>query len=188
MSELQVLDAVSRVLRGETDAFELIVKEYQSRVLRICRAVVGNPEDAEDAAQEVFYRTYRSLSSFRLDRRFTPWIVSIAMNTAKSYYRKRGRIMKGIASTEAEDLPSDGSVEERGERALMEESIRSAVRGLPEKLRGVVVLYYLEEMDVAEVAEALDLGKENVKSRLHRARALLRDILARDATDEAARG
>ena len=188
MSEPQVLDAVGRVLRGETEAFELIVREYQSRVLRICRAVVFSREDAEDAAQEVFYRTYRSLSSFRLDRRFTPWIVSIALNTAKSYYRKRGRIMSGIASAAAEGLEATDSVEETGERALMEESVRAAVRHLPEKLRGVVVLYYLEEMNVTEVAEALNLGKENVKSRLHRARGVLRDILARDATDEANHG
>lgn len=188
VGEPQVLDAVGRVLRGETEAFELIVRTYQSHVLRICRAVVGTREDAEDAAQEVFYRTFRSLSSFRLDRRFAPWIAAIAVNTAKSYYRKRGRITKGVVSSETDLVAADGSVEEAGERAVLEESIRTAVQSLPEKLRGVVVLYYLEEMDVAEVAEALSLGKENVKSRLHRARARLRDILARDATDAVKRG
>lgn len=91
--------------------------------------------------------------------------------------------MSRTVPVEAENLPSDDSVEESGERALMEQSIRRAVRRLPEKLRGVVVLYYLEEMDVAEVSETLNLGKENVKSRLHRARAALREILEHDATD-----
>lgn len=169
-SEAEILESVSRVLRGEREAFALLVREYQGLILRICRGLLNNPEDAEDAAQEVFYRAFRALGSFRLDRRFTPWIAAIAVNTAKSYYRSRGRRTSKLAAVEPDSLPSGDCVEGEGERRVMVEAVRSAVERLPEKLREVVVLYYLEELDVSDVAEALQIGRENVKSRLHRAR------------------
>lgn len=182
--DAQILVAVSRVLHGDRDAFEVVVKEYQGLVLRICSSLLGNREDAEDASQEVFYRAFRSLSSFRLDRRFVPWLISIALNTAKSYYRRRGRARSRRSSRSPEDLPSSGSVEAEGERRLVESAIRTAVSRLPDRLREVVVLYYLEELSVSDVAEAMGLSKENVKSRLHRSRAVLRSFLGNDATGD----
>jgi len=178
-----VLEAVSRVLHGEVDAFEVIVREYQGMVRRICRSIVPLHEDAEDAGQEVFLRAYRALSSFRLDRRFTPWIVSIALNTAKSHYRKSGRISSMRSTVGPEQLPGTSFPERESERHFVEKRVRTAVLALPERLREAAYLYYLEELDVADVAEAMNIGKENVKSRLHRARAILRAALEEDATD-----
>ena len=183
VEEAEILQAVSRVLQGDPSAFEVIVVRYQERVLRICGSILRSEEDAADAAQEVFYRAFRSLASFRLDKRFTPWIVSIALNTAKSFYRKRGKISERRSSVVPDELPSRQSVEADGVRGYMRERIEAAVARLPERLRGSVILYYLEEMSVGEVAEALGIGKENVKSRLHRARSLLRDFLEKDATE-----
>lgn len=183
-SEAEVLESVGRVLRGDSAAFGLIVREYQTMVLRICGALLPNRQDTEDAAQEVFYRVFRSLGSFRLDRRFTPWLISIAMNTARSHYRRVGKTAARTSAADPEELPSSSSVELEGERSFTAETVRRAISGLPERLREVVVLYYLEELDVADVSEALGLSKENVKSRLHRARSALRSLLVTDATED----
>lgn len=181
--EAQILESVSRVLQGDHAAYAVVVREYQATVLRICGALLRNSQDAEDAAQEVFYRAFRSLATFRLERRFTPWLLSIAMNTARTYFRKSSRNAGRTAAVAPDDLPSSYCVEREGERQLMAESVRVAIGRLPERLRGVVVLYYLEELDVEDVSETLGLSRENVKSRLHRARALLRRFLTEDATE-----
>ena len=183
VDEARILETVGRVLRGEVAAFEIIIKAYQGIVFRICRSVLSNREDAEDAAQESFCRAFRLLRTFRLDKRFKPWIVSIALNTSRSFYRKRGRISANTSPVAPEEVQSSSSVEIEGERAILKESIRAAVQRLPARLRDTVILYYLEEFDVSDVAAALNIGKENVKSRLHRARGVLREILEKSATE-----
>ena len=183
VDEARILETVGRVLRGEVAAFEIIIKAYQGIVFRVCRSVLSNREDAEDAAQESFCRAFRLLRTFRLDKRFKPWIVSIALNTSRSFYRKRGRISANASAVAPEEVQSSSSVEIEGERAILKESIRAAVQRLPARLRDTVILYYLEEFDVSDVAAALNIGKENVKSRLHRARGVLREILEKSATE-----
>lgn len=183
VDEARILETVGRVLRGEVAAFEIIIKAYQGIVFRVCRSVLSNREDAEDAAQESFCRAFRLLRTFRLDKRFKPWIVSIALNTSRSFYRKRGRISANTSPVAPEEVQSSSSVEIEGERAILKESIRAAVQRLPARLRDTVILYYLEEFDVSDVAAALNIGKENVKSRLHRARGVLREILEKSATE-----
>lgn len=183
MDEAKVLEAVSRALRGETSAFGEVIQAYQGQVFRICTSILKNTEDAEDAAQEVFCRAFRALPSFRLGRRFKPWLVSIALNTSKSYYRKKRTAFQKLSTVVPDELPSDSQVEEQGERSMMREKINEAIQRLPDRLRYPVMLYYLEELDIADIAEALNLSKENVKSRLHRARTALRKFLEKDATE-----
>jgi len=183
VDDAAILESISRVLRGDTSAFEAVVRAYQSQVVRICRAVLRNPDDAEDAAQEVFCRAFRLLPSFRLDKRFGPWITTVALNTSKSYRKKLGNTSDRRSGREPENMQSPSNPEGEVDRTILGEKVLAAVRRLPERLRETVILYYLEELDVSDVAEALGLSKENVKSRLHRARGVLRGFLEKDATE-----
>lgn len=175
------LKAISETLRGNTAAFSDIVDRYQALVYRLAYSYLGSHEDAQDAAQDAFVRVYNRLGSFQMHRRFLPWLYSVVLNHLKSR-RSKVRRMR----LREEQLAIDP---ERGEDPLAElidderiRAVRVAVRDLPESLRGPVVLYYLEEMSVDEVCEVLDLGRENVKSRLFRARKALRKALEKHAT------
>jgi RNA polymerase sigma-70 factor (ECF subfamily) len=146
---------------------------------------LGTHEDAQDAAQDAFVRVYNRLGSFQMHRRFLPWLYSVVLNHLKT---RRGKVRR--IRLREEQLAVDP---EHREDPLAEvinderiQAVRVAVQDLPESLRAPVVLYYLEEMSVEEVCEVLDLGRENVKSRLFRARKALRKALEKHATDHEA--
>ena len=174
--ESDVYAAIADVLAGNPRAFAPIVTRYQTLVYRLALSYHLGVEEAEDATQEVFARVFRALPSFRLGRRFHPWLFTIAVNEIRSRRRRRttleARRARGVDTAALPDTrPDEGA--SRDTRL----EIRAAVSRLPATLRDVVVLYYLEDMDVAETAQVLGLGPENVKSRLHRARGRLRALL-----------
>jgi len=170
---------VHRVLTGDLTAFETLVKRHQKGVYYFCLAHLKHPEEAEDAAQEVFLRAYRSLKTFSLDKRFKTWLYAIAVNHLKTRWKKqkKGLLDRIKEVFQAETEPEEKNPETLAMEDLEGERIREAVRGLPESLRTVVVLYYFEELSVSEVATTLGIGEEGVKSRLFRARKLLRQAL-----------
>ncbi|GAB4223942.1 MAG: sigma-70 family RNA polymerase sigma factor [Spirochaetales bacterium] len=173
---------VHRVLRGDLGAFGDLVKRHQKGVFYFCLASLKHPDEAEDAAQEVFLRAYRSLGTFRLDKRFKTWLFSIAVNHLKTRWKKQN---KGLLDRWREWFSDSSNREEENPETVALEAmegdrIRQAVQELPEGLRTVVVLYYFEGLAVSEVATALGIGEEGVKSRLFRARKLLRKALEED--------
>lgn len=178
----QDVAAVSRVLRGETEAYREIVTAYEPVIRRLAVKYLRRQEDAEDAVQEIFLKAYRSLRSFELSRRFLPWLYSVALNHLKTVYRRTRRIDDREVAEDVTGEASDDPEQAALDRAAQAE-LRAAVDRLPQSLRDVVVLYYLQEAPVEDVQEALGLGRENVKSRLHRARKRLREILQARATD-----
>lgn len=171
------LDLVSRVLRGDTEAFRHLVEKYRPLVFRLCRSYMRDEEDAEDAAQEIFLRAYRSLNRFKLDKRFVNWLYAIALNHLKTRYGKINRLEVGKTALAADPPSPQRTPEEEHLRQETRRDIRAALVSLPPKLRDVTVLYYLEELPVAEIADITGLGTENIKSRLHRARKKLREYL-----------
>jgi RNA polymerase sigma-70 factor (ECF subfamily) len=176
--------AISEVLRGDHDAFRAIVDRYRGLVFRLALASLGAREDAEEAAQEIFLRAFRSLGTFRLGSRFLPWLYSIAANYLKTaavkINRRRGNIVRGAEEGLAASPSCDPQAAALSAESL--EQARRAVSGLPPPVREVVRLYYFEGMNVAEVGRALGIGAENVKSRLLRGRRRLREVLGGDAT------
>ena len=182
-SDAEDLQIVSEVLQGDPSAFRNIVDKYQQRIFRVCISHLGSVEEAEDAVQEIFLRAYKSLHRFKLEKRFLNWLYTIAVNHLKTRYsriiklqEKRDRIMK------EPDTPEE-TPESITEKQIMKDRIREAVQSLPSKLREPVVLYYLEELSVQDIASALDIGTENVKSRLFRARKKLREKLEQSTTE-----
>lgn len=169
---------VEEVCSGTTDRFAILVRRYQGTVYRLALASLKDSEEAADAAQEVFLRAYNSLATFRRDRPFLPWLYGIAVNTLRTRGARRARRARVESSTpEIDQLFSDSRAKDPLEKVIDAERsllVHGAVSRLPERLRAVVLLYYFEGLSVEETAKSLGIAKENVKSRLFRARRLLR--------------
>jgi RNA polymerase sigma-70 factor (ECF subfamily) len=172
-----------RALAGDEDAFRALVDKYSERLFRFCRVRLGDDDDAEDAVQDVFIRAYRSLAAFDVSRSWSSWLFAIAANRVKSRYAARssaaglveragGESLVSGEATAAGDDPAERAVE-----TLAAEALHEAVASLPARYRAPVELFYFAGLGVADVAKALGLGEEAVKTRLFRARKALSRIL-----------
>jgi RNA polymerase sigma factor (sigma-70 family) len=177
------IETVSRILRGETAEFRKIVEKYQNAIYRLCLSYVSNHEEAEDAAQDIFLRAYKSLHRFNLEKRFYTWLYTIALNNLKTRYSRILRFKEKTDAKKREKQPDEQTPEEHVEKQETSEEIDQSVRTLPAPLKEVVLLYYFDEKSVAEITEILGLSSEAVKSRLHRARKKLREKLEKNATE-----
>lgn len=173
---------VDRSKRGDKSAFEALVRKHQHRVYNICRYMLG-PHDAEDAAQDSFVKTYRSLDAFTPSPGFSSWLTRIAINTCLDYKRKPAHIplVKRTAEgdeyerEEASALPGpEGSLVSKQAHVAVDE----AISRLSGKLRAVVVLHEIEDLSYEETASALGISIGTVKSRLFRAREELKELLS----------
>lgn len=177
-------ELIQNILAGDTDLFRVLVKRYGDGLYRFCVARLGDPEEAEDAVQDVLIRAYRFLGSFDQTRSFSSWLFGIAANRVRSRYGKRKSdavlIEKAsmVAAGRTELDEAAGDTESLALAALAAEELRAAVAQLDKTYRLPVELYYFAGLKVAEVAESLGLGTEAVKSRLFRARNELAKILA----------
>ena len=173
-------DLIARFRKGDASAFESLVRKYQDRVYNLCRYMLQDPEDAQDAAQDAFLKAYRSLKDFRPDSSLYTWIYRIAVTTCLDYRRKsRREVPRSEPLTE--DLPSDEPFPEQlfvsGE---VPESLQWALQKLPEKLRAAIVLRAIEELSYEEIADVLHTSVGTVKSRISRAREALRHLLKKN--------
>ncbi len=164
-------DALARAaLGGDLDAFEALVRRYQRRVYALAYQHLRDTDEAQDLGQEVFVRLYRNLDHYDPDRPFEPWFWRLAGNVAATYRRRRP-----AAALELPDVAAAG-------RAGREEALplERALADLSEDLRLPVLLHYYLDQPLDEIALAMGLSLSAVKSRLHRARALLRRLLVEE--------
>ncbi len=170
---------VKRVQRGEKSAFDLLVRKYQHKVVKLVLRYVRNPAEAEDIAQEAFIKAYRALPQFRGDSAFYTWMYRIAINTAKNSLASRDRspIAYDLDLTDPEESHSvqtklqDPDTPEG--MALTEEIrgiVNSAIEGLPEELKTAIVLRELDGLSYEEIAAAMECPVGTVRSRIFRAR------------------
>lgn len=169
--ELDVL-LVRRCRDGDVSAFNGLFQRHQASVLRLCIHLLGNQEDAEDAAQETFVRAHRALHTFRAECRFSTWLTRIAINTCRTEMRRRSRRpTTELADWEWAALPDEGArVDEALNRQLDRQQVQSVLEQLSEKYREVIVLRHFHEMTYDEIGETLQWSLEKVKVTLHRAR------------------
>jgi RNA polymerase sigma-70 factor (ECF subfamily) len=174
-------EVVARVLAGETALFEVLMRRHNRRLFRAARAIVKRDDEAEDVMQEAYTSAFRHLSSFGGRAQLSTWLTRIVVNEALLRLRREGRAVRlddaGIDEERMQDpKPTpEGATSDAELRLLLEE----AVDALPVGYRTVFVMRAVEELSVAETAEALELSDEAVRVRLHRARSMLRDELAR---------
>ena len=170
---------VKRVQRGDKTAFDLLVRKYQHKVVKLVLRYVRNPAEAEDIAQEAFIKAYRALPQFRGDSAFYTWMYRIAINTAKNSLASRDRspIRYDLDLTDPEESHSvqtklqDPDTPEG--MALTEEIrhiVNSAIDALPEELKTAIVLRELDGLSYEEIAAAMECPVGTVRSRIFRAR------------------
>jgi RNA polymerase sigma-70 factor (ECF subfamily) len=172
---------LERLRAGDRDAFETLVISYQHRVFGVALRMLGSRAEAEEIAQEVFLRAHRALGEFRGEARLSTWLYAIAsrlcLNRLASPDRRVARGDDALADVPA-PLPDAAAAVERAE---LDAALRQAIAELPEERRIVLVLRDLEGLSYEEIAEALALELNTVRSRLHRARQQLREKLERFA-------
>jgi RNA polymerase sigma-70 factor (ECF subfamily) len=157
-------------------AFDCVLEHYESKVFRLCRAILRNPGEAEDTAQESLIRIWKALPRFDGRAALSTWIYTITRNRCLTAIERR-RDLHSLSDT-AIELEADAAsavVEKDSDDPLA--LLRELVEALPERYRRVLLLFYYEERSVAEVAALLGTPEGTVKTNLHRARALLREQL-----------
>ncbi len=178
---------VQAAQHGDKRAFGQLVERYEQRVYNLARKMMRDPQDAEDVLQETFISVYRNLGNFHGDSSFSTWLYRIATNASLMKIRARKEptlsLDEPIESEDGDNLPReivDWAI--TPEEALLNGETRmqmdAAIATLPETLRAVFVLRDIEGLSVQETADVLSISVPNVKTRLHRARLLLRESLS----------
>lgn len=181
------VELVEHVRAGRIQAFGTLVQRHQDRVYRICLRITGNHEDARDVTQESFLTAYQRLDQYRKESAFFTWLFRVAVNLAISFHRSRRRrptttlddetlletsqAARLRAQTEAAAGPTCDEQNELRRMALR------AIHELDDDHRAVLVLRDMEGLDYLTIAEILEIAHGTVKSRLHRARAQVREAL-----------
>ena len=179
---------VEECQNGDISAFEALVSRYKDRVYNVAYRFLGNHEDAQDVAQEVFVRAYRGIDGFKGNSKVYTWLYSIAGNLARNKLRdskRKGRdksvsleALSASAPGVAEAaMASRGTPEDIARGHEMEEALQDCLEGLPEHYRIVFVLRTFEQLSYEEIADSVGCPKGTVKSRLNHARKLLHERL-----------
>jgi RNA polymerase sigma-70 factor (ECF subfamily) len=172
----------------EPGAFEELVEKYQQRLVAVLHHLVGQAQEAEDLAQEVFLRVYQARKTYRARAKFSTWLFTIANNLASNALRNRRRKpVVPLPANESGPLgprPVERLLHDRGDRPSgqmriqeMADVVRRALQELNERQRTAVLLNKFEEMNYAEIAEVMGLTTKAIKSLLNRARMNLREAL-----------
>ena len=181
------LELIDRVQRGENQLFYELVRPYERRVFAAAMAILRNESDAEDVAQEAMLKALRAIRQFRADARFSTWLIQITVNEALMRRRKdRNHVIEAIddrRDEESDYAPRDFAdwreiPSEVLERKEVRQRLAQALASLDRKYREVFVLRDMEQLNIQETADALGISIASVKTRLLRARLMLRDLLA----------
>ncbi len=161
---------------GNTAAWEELVSTHQQPVFRLAYLLLGDPDEAQDIAQEAFIRAYYALPRFDLSHPLRPWLLRIVSNLTKNRHRSLGRFFAALGRFSREPEPASPASDDA-------ELLWQAIRRLARPHQQALYLRYFMDMSEAEIAQTLDIAPGTVKSRLHRAQHSLRDLIARDYPD-----
>jgi RNA polymerase sigma-70 factor (ECF subfamily) len=178
-------ELVARVQRGDSKAFDLLVRKYQHRIVALIGRYVSDWSECQDVAQEAFLRAYRALGNFRGDAQFYTWLHRIAVNTAKNHLVSNGRRPPtddiDVADAEQYDsgirLRDNDTPERELMRQQMEQTVMRAVQALPEELRTAITLREVEGLSYEEIAARMACPIGTVRSRIFRAREAIEQEL-----------
>jgi len=169
------LELINRFLSGEMEAFEMLVRKYQNRVINTAYSLAGNVSDAEDIAQDVFLKIYHGLSSFKAKAKFSSWLYRITVNTAYDFLRGHKHKAESLEESDCENIRA----KENNPDLLTRELIQGALGEMPFDFRSVLTLREIEGLSYEEISQALKINIGTVESRLFRARRILKGILIR---------
>ncbi len=169
---------IERVLNGDPAAFSHIVDRHKDHAFNLAFRICGNREEAEEAAQDSFLKVFRSLNGFRKKSSFATWLYRIVYNTSVSYIRsrKKGVLLLDDFPVDITDF-SESSSKVEAENEYRNAIISFAMQKLNEEDRGIISLYYYEEMNTEEISVVTGISVSNVKVRLFRARQKMMEII-----------
>jgi len=191
------MDLAREVATGREEAVRLLMRRYNQVLFRTARSILREDAEAEDALQEAYLKAFAAIGTFRSDSKLSTWLVRIVVNECLGRLRKTRRGAEIIAldadsAIESRYLMNPDDVQEQPDRQAQRSETRRIMERkideLPDAFRTVFVLRAVEEMSVEETAACLDIPEATVRTRFFRARALLRESLAREleiATDKA---
>ena len=178
--ELKVID---RVLKGDVDAFGILVKRYEKQIVNYIFRMIGDYQDALELSQEVFLKAYLALKTYKSEYSFSTWLYKIAKNRTIDFIRKKklntvsieGQGDENSLKPQYED--SGLKPDEIFERKRRAQVVGKAVEKLPLEYREVIIMYHIDGLKYEEIAEILGLPIGTVKNRIFRARKILKEIL-----------
>lgn len=181
-SEISDDEVVRRVVAGERELFELLMRRYNQRIYRAVRAVVRTADDCEEVMQQAYISAYRHLHQFEGRSSFATWMTKIALREAAARNKKTISLLHLVPELQGESSMNDirepsPDPETRAVAADLMQHVEAEVAALPETYRSVLLLREVEGLSTEETAECLEVSVEVVKTRLHRARTMLRDAL-----------
>jgi RNA polymerase sigma-70 factor (ECF subfamily) len=181
-------ELIEALREGDLRALEALMRRHNRTLYRTARAILGDDAEAEDAVQEAYLRAYRNLAGFRGEAKLSTWLVRIVANEALMRRRRRARsaavVPMDAAAAQGEEwstvMSDRPGPDADAARAEMRRLIEARIDALPEGYRAVFVLRAMEELSVEETASVLEIPEATVRTRFFRARALLREALARE--------
>ena len=178
MSEKELVNLLKK---GDRDAFNILIEQYQGKVYNIAVGMLNDQEDALDASQEVFINIYRGVGSFKENSSLSTWIYRVCANVCKDFLRKRMRKANVISLDSKTDddepmqIPDDAPTPERiSEQTELQRRVREAMDQLSNEYKEVLVLCDIEGLSYEEISKILKIPEGTVKSRINRARQALR--------------
>ncbi|MBC2845330.1 RNA polymerase sigma factor [Winogradskyella flava] len=180
-------DLIKRVLEGDSNAFKLIISKTQGLVIQIIYKMVNNREDREDLAQEVYFKVYNKLSSFRFNSKLSTWIGAITYNTCINHLKKKRIPILDIETEDEKDIWEIISMDNLNSESNLTEGyvlnkersqiLKLEVEKLPPLYKTIVTLFHVEELSYKEISKITNLPEGTLKNYLFRARKKLRDNL-----------
>ena len=190
--EARVNELVRQAQEGDMEAFDELVRTYQSPIFNLAYRMVNQHEDANDLTQEIFVKAYRAIGKFRGGSKFSTWLYALALNTCRSRRQRLNRIgfFESVSLDDRgdpedgpvnRDLADTGDVPHRAaEKKETGEIVGRAIASLPDEFRGIIIMRDMQGLSYEEIAEATGCTVGTVKSRLWRARTKVRDILLKE--------
>ncbi len=178
-------DVIRRIIAGEKELFEILIRRNNQKLYRVIRTYLKNEAEIEDVMQNSYLKAYVKLYQFKLEASFSTWLIRIAINEALARINEKSKIrhinnqienIEGSRIIEIQDYKNSNPQDKMIERE-MKYTLEKAIDSLDVKYREVYILKEIEEMSSKEVAEALEISVANVKIRLHRAKAMLKETI-----------
>lgn len=170
---------IEQILAGNSNVFSYIVDRHKDKAYNLAFRICGNHVEAEELAQDSFFKAFRSLASFKMKSSFATWLYRIVYNTTISHVRikKKGLLSLEDFPADAIDFIGNNTSDEVAEKEYRSSLVNFALQKINEEERGLISLYYYEQMSTEEISDVTGLSKSNIKVKLFRARLKMQEII-----------
>jgi RNA polymerase sigma-70 factor (ECF subfamily) len=170
---------IEQILAGNSNSFSYIVDRHKNKAYNLAFRICGNHEEAEEVAQDSFLKAFRSIKSFKMKSSFSTWLYRIVYNTSISHVRIKKKKVLSLEDfpADATDFIGTNSNEEEAEKEYRSSLVSFALQKINEEERGLITLYYYQEMSTDEISDVTGITKSNLKVKLFRARQKMLEII-----------